>query len=66
MLKVASDHMTAKGAEMEKYTLSGLSYDYIDRRWVVLFDGKSLNPGDHFVVRIRDQDPRDLEVVPGL
>jgi hypothetical protein len=66
VLRAVTEHMTSKGTTMEKYELDSLSFDYVQRRWWLGFNGKSLLIGDHFSVQVSDEDMRKLEVVPGL
>jgi len=66
VLKVVNNHMTSKGTVMTDYEIDGLSYNYVDRRWAVSYSGRSLVLGDHFTVLVSDEDPSELEVVPGL
>jgi hypothetical protein len=66
VLRAVTEHMTSKGTAMEKYELDSLSFNYVQRRWWVGFNGKSLLIGDHFAVQVSDEDMSKLQVVPGL
>lgn len=62
----AEAHLTSTGTTVGNYDLEGLSFDYLNRRWTLMYSGKTLLIGNHFAVRLSDEDPEKIEVVKGL
>jgi hypothetical protein len=51
--------------EIEDYSISGVSFDYISRRWRIFYERKSLAIGGHFTIVMSDERAEEIELIPG-
>lgn len=51
--------------QLEDYSISGVSFDYIKRRWQIFYEGKSLGIGDHFTIVVSDEHAEEIELILG-
>jgi hypothetical protein len=54
-----------EGVVLADYSVSSVSFDYVKRRWHVLYERKSTGLGDHFAITFDDDNERS-ELVRGL
>ncbi len=66
VMAAVSEYLMDQGTQLEDYEVNRIGFDYVDRDWMVGFDGKSLIIGDHFFVTVSDEDINDISLIPGL
>ena len=66
VVAVATEYLTARQTKLDDYDLESLGFDYIDREWHLMYWGKSGVIGDHFALKISDEDKSNISVIPGL
>jgi len=50
---------------IEDYSVSSVSFDYVDREWHVFYDGKSPGIGNFFTIVVSDERAEEIELIPG-
>jgi hypothetical protein len=54
------------GIIVDNYAVAAVSFDYVKRRWHIVYEGKGRGIGDYFSVMLGDERPDEVELIPGL
>ncbi len=66
VLVAVTAYLEERETQLDNYEISLVGFNYTNRSWGVGYDGISLTIGDHFWVKVSDDDISEISLVPGL